>query len=399
MRVLYFYQYFTTPRGAWSTRSYEFARRWVQRGDEVIVVTTPYDKSDLRPDGLVRRFDVDGIDVRVIGLPTSNRHGRAVRILGFLLYALVACWYALRERSDVILASSGPITVALPALLAHWVHRTPFVFEVRDLWPEGAIQLGLVRSRPVIAIARWLERTSYRTARTVVALSPGMRDWIRREHPDVTDVRVVPNAADLDLFQARAPEREHRVMYTGSLGVMDDTEQILAAAEELARRGRGDIVLHVLGDGVDRERLEARAADLGLRNLHFRGLVSKQEVARSLPGATCALITFRPVPVLDTVSPNKLFDALAAGVPVVQTTQGWIRELLEQERCGLTVPARDPGAMADAIETLVDDALLQEDMRWRARQAAERWFGRDDLAESMRDALAGTLPRPAVAIA
>ena len=155
MRIVYFYQYFGTPKGSWSTRVYEFTRRWVQSGDSVTVVTSVYDKSDLKPDKLVSRFDIEGIDVRVINVKQSNKHGKWLRFFTFATYAAFSCWYALFLKADVVVASSGPITVGLPGLVARYLRRIPFVFEVRDLWPEGAVQLGIISNPLLIRTARF----------------------------------------------------------------------------------------------------------------------------------------------------------------------------------------------------------------------------------------------------
>src|SRR5687768_5483385 len=141
MRIVYFYQYFTTPAGSWSTRAYEFARRWVEAGHSVTVVTSVYDKSGMKPKGMIDRFEIEGIDIRVINVRLSQKHGKALRLLTYGVFAIVCCLYALCLRADVVIASSGPLTIAIPALVARYLRRRRFIFEVRDLWPEGAIQL------------------------------------------------------------------------------------------------------------------------------------------------------------------------------------------------------------------------------------------------------------------
>jgi glycosyltransferase involved in cell wall biosynthesis len=389
MRIVYFYQYLTTPQGAWSTRCYELARRWVAGGDRVTVVTSVYDKSDLRPEGLLARLEIEGIDIRVINIRLSNKHGPAVRLFTFAAYALFATWYALTVPADLVIASSGPITTGIPALVAHFVRRLPLVFEVRDVWPEGAIQLGVLRNPILIRLARWFEGLCYQSSRLVVALSEGMAEWVHRRVPNA-DVLVVPNAADTDLFGRgpEAPEPERGlVVYTGTMGLMDDCGQILEAARVLQERGRSDIRVVLLGDGKERPALQERAIRYGLTNLEFRGLVSKSEVVGWLHRATCAVITFRDVPVLATVSPNKLFDAFAAGVPVVQTTAGWIRDLLEAEQAGISVPAGNPEAMASAIEGLIDGRERRTKLAANAARVAEELFSRDRLAARMLDGL------------
>jgi glycosyltransferase involved in cell wall biosynthesis len=389
MRIVYFYQYMTTPEGAWSTRCYELTRRWVAAGDHVTVVTSVYDKSDLRPRGLLARLQIEGVDVRVVNIRLSNKHGAAVRLLTFAAYAFFATWYALTLPADLIIASSGPITTGIPALVGHSLRRLPLVFEVRDIWPEGAIELGVLRNPILIRLARWFEGVCYRSSRLIVALSEGMADWVRRRTPSA-DVLVIPNAADRDRFGRGpgTPEPEHGlVVYTGTMGLMDDCGQILEAARILQRRRRSDIRLVLLGDGRERAALQERAIRHELTNLEFRGLVPKPEVVRWLHRATCAVITFRDVPVLATVSPNKLFDALAAGVPVIQTTTGWIRHLLETERAGISVPAGNPEAMASAIESLVDGPARRAELAANAARVAEELFSRDRLATRMHEGL------------
>ena len=397
MRILYFYQYFTTPKGSWSTRVYEFARRWVKEGDSVTVVTSVYDKSDLKPTGFISRFDIEGIDVRVINVRLSNKHGVFFRLLTFLAYAVVACWYALTKPADVVVASSGPITVGLPGLLARYARRRPLVFEVRDLWPEGAIQLGVLRNSLVIALARFFEKRCYRAASRVVALSDGMADWIRKNY-GVPNVDVVPNASDNELFgnpKMNGPlpawtQGRKLVLYTGTIGLIDDCRQIVAMAERLQARGVSDIEVVLLGDGKERAELEACAQQAGLKNIHFLGMVTKKEVASWLRRASCALLAFRAVPCMDTVSPNKMFDAFAAGVPVVQATQGWIKNLLDREQCGLTVPSGDAEALAAAVLRVAQDGELRMKLARNASRVAKELFDRDVLAAKMRMALIKT---------
>ncbi|MGC8667532.1 MAG: glycosyltransferase family 4 protein [Chthonomonadales bacterium] len=389
MRVLYFYQYFTTPKGCWSTRAYEFARRWVACGHTVTVVTSVYDKSDLKPRGLVSRFMVDGITVIVLNVRLSNKHGKLMRICTFAAYACLASWYALVLPADVVLASSGPITVGLPALVAHYLRRRPLIFEVRDLWPEGAIQLGLLRNPIAIVLARWLERSCYRAARTVVALSPGMKEWIQHRY-GIRNVRVVPNAADNEQAAQSVPlelpcwaQGKSLAVYAGTLGLIDDCSQILECAKVLKARSVEDVAIAIIGDGRERAMLQSRAQEEGLDNVRFVGLIPKEEVMRWLLAANCALFVVRDVPFLATASPNKVFDALAAGVPVVQTSQGWIRDLLEREECGITVPPKDAEALADAVVRLARDRALRARLSHNARRVAQAQFDRGLLAHQM----------------
>ena len=394
MRILYFYQYFTTPKGCWSTRAYEFARRWAEAGDQVTVITSVYDKSDLRPDKFISRHDIDGIDVRVINVRLSNKHAVAWRILTFALYSLIACWYALTLKADVVLTSSGPITVGLPGLVAHYLRRRPLVFEVRDLWPEGSIQMGILHNKIAIALAKFFERRCYKAASKIVALSDGMAEWIT-EHYGFKHIEVIPNASDNELFGSNGQpfdlpawaESKSLILYTGTLGLIDDCRQILDMAECLQGLGGEEIKVVVIGDGRERHQLEADARMLGLDNIHFLGMLPKTQVASWLHRAACSLLVVRTLPFLETASPNKIFDAFAAGVPVIQTTQGWIKRLLDREQCGITVRPNDPGAMAEGVRLLTRDVELRTRLSRNARRVAREIFDRTILATRMREIL------------
>ena len=387
MRILYFYQYFTTPKGAWGTRAYEFARRWVDEGHQVTVVTSVYDKSDLKPDGLITDHDVEGIKVRVINVQLSNKHNIVMRAATFLLYAAIASWYALTMRADLVVASSGPLTVGLPGLVARWIRRRPFVFEVRDLFSEGLEQLGLVRRAWTLKLMRSFEAVCYRTADVVVALSPSMAEWIERDY-DPRRVEVIPNASDNALFAAgrEMPHPEgmnsesKAFVFTGTIGTANDCGQLIEAAITLRERGVEDVDIYLIGDGKERASLEERAAELALTNIHFVPLMPKEQLVAWLAHARAALLILKDIPVFETVSPNKLFDALASGLPVIQTTRGWVRTMLAERECGLTVDFDVPDSLADHIMTLAGDDELCRKMGENAAGAGRELYDRDDLS-------------------
>ena len=386
-KVLVFYQYYCTPKGSWGTRYYEFTRRWAAAGHDVTVVTSIYDKSDLVPHGFVTRFDIEGVRVIAMNLVLSNKHGILRRLWTFAMFSLMSCGYALRLPADVVIASSGPITVGVPGLLAHWLRRKPLIFEVRDLWPEGAIQLGMLRGRFTQALARWFERLCYRNANAVVALSPGMAAGVRAVEPRA-NVVTIPNAADLDLFRpdiaptaaTAAANGGFMVLYAGTLGRANSSTELVDIATALARRRADDVRIVVIGDGYERANMERLATERGLANLVFLGKLPKTEVAAWHGAAAMTLCLFKPFPVLATCSPNKLFDSLAAGRPVLNNTDGWIRDLLSRTQTGESFAAGDAERAADQIVALRDDAVRRRAMGQRARHVAETEFARDTLA-------------------
>ena len=368
MRILYLHQFFVTRAGVGGTRSYEFARRFVSRGHAVRMLTAG--------EG---RQEVAGIEV--VGLPgaysdymsaTAISYPR--RMLAFARFGLAAGAAALRgPRPDVIYATSPPLTMAVPALVAAARWRAPLVFEVRDLWPEAPIQMGALRNPLLRRVARALERFVLRRATRVIALSPGIQSGVVGAGAAAERVVLVPNASDLDLFRpSPAPER-FRVSYFGTMGEAND----LGAVVEAARLLDG-VEFVLMGDGKHRARLERSAPS----NVTFTGAAAgKEEVAELAAGSSACLTVFKDVPVLATNSPNKLFDTFAAGRPAIVNMDGWMRQLVEDNDAGLYVRAGDARDLANKIAWLRDHPEDAARMGHNARALAEREFDRDQLAE------------------
>ena len=383
MRILYLHQFFITREGIGGTRSYEFARRFAAGGHEVRMVSA----------GGGRRT-VDGIEV--VGVrgaysdymtATALSHPR--RIAAFLRFAAGAALAALRRpRPDVIYATSPPLTMAVPGLLASLRHRAPLVFEVRDLWPEAPIQMGALRNPLLRSAARALERLVYRRASAIVALSPGIRDGVLAVGVPEDKVELVPNAADLELF---APDRDGRALrdelglggrfvcsYFGAMGEANDLTQVIEAAALLRER---EVSFVLLGGGKRRTALERLARERGADNVVFMDPVpDKASVARLAAASDACLTIFKDVPVLATNSPNKLFDTFAAGRAAIVNTDGWMRELVEDNDAGVYVRAADPADLAEKVGRLEADRELTERLGRNGRALAEREFDRDLLA-------------------
>ncbi|QNF32400.1 glycosyltransferase family 4 protein [Adhaeribacter swui] len=394
MKIVYFYQYFGTPKGGWSTRVYEMTKRWVAAGHEVTVVTSPYDKSDLPVGkGLISKYDFEGIQVIAINLLQSNKHHVLKRLFTFCAFSLISIFYSLKLKCDVVIASSGPITIGLPGLTARYLRGKKLVFEVRDLWPEGAIQLGFMKSNWMKSIAYGFEKMCYRASSLIVACSDGMRDSIKTRYPE-TNVLVIPNASDVELFQQpinlTLPEWTQGkcvFVYTGSLGLMDDCQQIIMAALELKKRGNNQVKIVMIGEGAEKKQLQDLCVKYALDNVHFLGLIPKTQVIGWLQKAYAAFVVFKNLEVLQTSSPNKMFDAFAAGVPIVQSTQGWIKQTLQRHNAGITVLPDEPATFADAIEYLVNNPAARNQMAANSLSLAQNYFNRNKLASDFLNAM------------
>lgn len=400
MRIVIVYQYFGTPAGGWSTRVYEQAKRWVAKGADVTVITSPYYKSDIKANGFISRQEIDGIKLVVIDAGDSNKITILKRIVRAILFSIVSSWYAVRLPADVLLASSGPITVGIPALLTKWLTRKKIVFEVRDLWPQGAIEMKLIRNRFLIWLGLRFEKMCYAASDLVVPCSKGMEEGITSRYPEVKTL-VIENACDVELFGkpflaeekpewAADPEKKLFV-YFGSLGAMDACDEILDGLAVMKDRARVRLVL--IGDGSERQALEQQTARLGLTDqVKFLGLRPKKELIAWVKSARASFVVFQNHPVLSTSSPNKMFDSFAAGIPIIQNTQGWIRDLVNRSGCGYNVKPKDPKSMAAAMESIcnIDDDEWKR-MSDAAAELAQHDFNRTRLADLYLDRMMSIL--------
>lgn len=398
MKILIFYQYFGTPSGGWSTRYYEFTRRWVKAGHSVTVVTSPYYKSDIQADGFISRKNVEGVEVIVINSPDSNKDSFFKRAWNAFRFSIVSIYFALSEDHDLVLSSSGPITTAVPGLFSKWIRGKKLVFEVRDLWPQGGIELGKLKNPIIQRIALGFEKIIYHNSSLVVACSGGMEQGVKNVVPEVSTL-VISNSSDVELFS----KNEHFpnlpqdfdatlpiFIYAGSLGLMDDCSQIL---EGLRLIDNLEYNVVFIGDGAERNLLERLCEDYGLhRKVWFLGLIPKTEVVKWFGLARASFVTFKDLPVLGTNSPNKMFDSFAAGVPIIQSTRGWIANLVNQSSCGINVDPTKPKDFADAIQLFLENPDLANEMGRNAKALAENDFNRTVLSNKFLAGLNELVP-------
>lgn len=396
MKILYIHQHFVVRSGTSGGRSHEFSRVLVDRGHEVTIVTGAYDRSGLegRGAGLVERMRIDGIEVVSIRVPYSQNMGMLRRMLAFLQFVVLSSWVAARSgRPDLVFATSTPLTVCIPGILASMRWRRPFVFEVRDLWPAVPIEMGVLRN----PLARWaakrLERIAYRRAEKVVALSPGMKEGIVAAGVLPGKVAVIPNASDVELFRenepagirfrAAHPELGARpvVAYVGAFGRVNGLEYMLSLAREVAAIDPS-VAFLLVGQGSEEARLKAMSEEMGLsgRSVFILPAVPRQELASVLGAATVLSSVFLPLPAMEANSANKFFDAFAAGKPVIVNYRGWHADLLRETGAGLALPPDDiPAAARRLVEALGDETWLE-----RAASASRRLgdveFNRRNLA-------------------
>jgi glycosyltransferase involved in cell wall biosynthesis len=392
MKVLYFHQHFTTPSVGGATRSYEFSRKLIERGHKVTLVCGETAKLDLPSTESkdVFRGDIDGIDVIQIKIPYSNNDGIAKRAFTFIKFAWKGIQVAMKEDYDLLFATSTPLTAGLPGIWMKWfsIKKSKFVFEVRDLWPELPKALGM--KNPILL---WgmsvLEKLSYKKADGCIGLSPGICEGIKRIVPE-KKIELIPNGCDLDIF--RPGNRENLqlngvspidtvAVFTGAHGIANGLESVLDMASVLKQKNRNDIKITFIGDGKVKSDLVKRANDEGLDNCRFFDPVPKTVLNKIVSSADIGLMVLKNVPAFYYgTSPNKFFDYIASGLPVVNNYPGWLSDMIIENNCGLVVPPDNAEAFADAIIELADSPEKRKVMGVNSRSLAEKQFSRDDLA-------------------
>lgn len=345
----------------------------------------------------ILRGDVDGIDVVQLDLPYSNYDGIPRRTWTFVRFAWGGIRLALREDYDLLFASSTPLTAGVPGIAMKLLRRgKPFVFEVRDLWPELPKALGM-RNPFLLWGMNLLAWLSYNLADACVGLAPGICEGIAQRCRKSKPIALIPNGCDLELFKPGRREDLHLegigpgnlvAAFAGAHGIANGLDAVLDAAAELLRRGRKDVVFVLIGDGRKKPELIQRVRRDGLSNCRFLDPLPKPKLSAVLAGMDVGLMILADVPAFYFgTSPNKFFDYIACGLPVVNNYPGWLAEIIAAHECGLAVNPRDPAAFADALIRLADHPDERLRMGRNARRLAESEFARDAQARRWVDFL------------
>jgi len=404
MHILYIHQYFATPFGTTGTRSYEFANRWVKAGHNVVMLTTVAQlcKQDLQnaKGRFIKQAIIDGIDVRAINLPYNQKMGFIKRGLSFIGFVLIASVYVLFvKRPDVIYATSTPLTVGIPALAARWFKRIPFVFEVRDQWPEIPIELGIIKNKVLIKILLWLEKTIYKNSSVIVALSPGQAEGIKKVYNKSKIIEVIPNSCDLELFRPDIDGSHIRAKYNwnrklvflhaGAMGKVNGLQFVIDAAEKL--RGNPEIMFVLIGQGNQKPVLENRAKNLGLTNVQILGSVHKYQLPQIFAAADIGLVIIGNYPIVEHNSANKFFDSLSAGKPVLLNYSGWQRKILEENGAGFACDLCNLDEFVEKVLYINSHRDQLNEMGQNARRVAIEKFDRDNLAMQALDVISSVI--------
>jgi glycosyltransferase involved in cell wall biosynthesis len=304
-----------------------------------------------------------------------------------MVTAVWAGWKA--GKVDVVMGTSPPLTQPLSAWAIAVLRRRPFLLEIRDLWPEFAIDMGVLRNPVLIWVARRLEMFLYRRATHLLVNSPAYRDYLISKGVPAQKISLIANGVDPTLFDPAAKgqgmrdefhlENKFVVTYAGAIGMANDIGTILNAADLL--RDKPDIHFLIAGDGKERTKMQAQATERGLNNITFTGALPKGRMPELLAASDVCVATLQNIPMFTTTYPNKIFDYMAAGRPTVLAIDGVIRKVVEDADGGIFVQPGDPQALAAAVGKLHADRDAAREMGLRARQHVERYFHRHRQAE------------------
>lgn len=397
MKILLINQAFVSPEEPGHTRHFELAQYLRQHGHDLTIVSSDLNYQTgqriIERRGLAAEQTISGVRIlRAYIYPALHRSyfWRIVSFLSFMFSSVIA---SLRVKdADLILGTTPPIFQALSAWLVAFLRRKPFLLEVRDLWPEFIVGMGVFTNPLLIKLARWLESFLYAHATHILVNSPAYVEYLLGKRVPPSKITFIPYGTDVDMFTPKidgSPVRRRLgledkfiVLYAGALGQANDIYTLLRAAQRLKTEPAIRIV--IFGDGKERTRLQAESARLELDNIVFAGVAPKKEMPAVLASADACLAILQNIPSFCMTYPNKVFDYMSAGRPTILAIDGVIREVIESSGGGIYVPPGNDEKLAQAILDLYRDPARARQMGLDARAyLVQHLDRRDKLAETL----------------
>ena len=384
MKILYLHQYFLTPEQGGAIRSYHLAKALVDAGHDVEMITSHNHK--------YYHYEViEGVKVHYLPVYYENNLRFTGRILSFTKFMYRAYEKATEiEGVDLCYATSTPLTIGIIALWLRRLHRIKFYFEVRDLWPEAPIQMGAIKNYFLRKYLYRLEKRVYRRAEKIIALSPGILEGVRKKVPK-KEIHLIPNFSDCVFFhpEEKSHELEEKfkvegkfvVSYFGALGKANHLEYLINAARELSKNKMDNVHFIIAGKGYELHLIKEKVKNYELHNISFIGFINKERLHEMLNVTDAIYISFAKKPILETNSPNKFFDGLAAGKLCISNTKGWMKDLIEKNECGFYYDPEKPELFFEKIIPYTNNRNLLKIAQSNARKLAEHEFSKDIMIE------------------
>lgn len=381
-----------SPGEAGGTRHFEFARQCARKGQQFLIVASDFSYLTGRAVDSVAQGKQESYDgVLVLRAKTINTLHKSFvwRIVSFFSFMVTATWKGLRAgKIDLVMGTSPPIFQAFSAWLVSAFRGKPLLLEIRDLWPEFAIDMGVLTNPILIKLSRWLENFLYSRAKHILVNSPAYAKYLADRGIPENKISLISNGVDPAMFDPEMDgngvrekyglREEFIVTYAGALGPANDLMTVLEAAEML--KDQGKIHFLIVGDGKDRVHLEKFKKERNLSNVTFTGAIPKSEMPEILAASNACLAILKNIPMFKTTYPNKVFDYMAAGRPTLLAIDGVIREVIEKAHGGIYCEPGKPGPLAEAVLTLFKDPTLCRKLGAAARDYVVKYFNRSEQA-------------------
>ena len=415
MRILLLTQYFPPETGAAQQRLSDLARRLALFGHEVTVLTSlPNYPTGRIFDGYRGRIfqeeRQDGIRILRTWAYASTNRSFLRRLLNYFSFAFLATWLGIwwAEKQDVVVVESPPLFLGIAGIILSRLRRAPMMLNVSDLWPESAVAMGILRNRPIIRAATALENYLYRNSYAITGQSQGITRDIKARVPEIP-VELITNGVDPEYCFLSADKREEMrsrlgfgercvVGYTGLHGLAQDLDTVLDTARMLAK-SNPEILFAFFGDGPEKRRLQASATERGLKNVLFFPPQPADTIPAILSALDVAVVPLKNLPLFRHVLPAKLFECMAAKLPIVLAVDGEARCLLEQANGGIFVQPEDPIALADAVRKLSGDPSLRRELGENGSRYVFEHYDRREMARRFATLLPMKANDPALSAA
>lgn len=389
MKVVILHQHFNTPEKGGPLRSYFLAKALTKAGVSVTVVTAH------NATGVLTKIS-DGIEVHYLPVKYENKFGFYSRISSFFKFMVLSARVVERLQTvDLIYAISVPLTVGLAARRIKARQHIPYVFEVGDLWPDAPIELGFLKNKVLISLLKNMERQIYKKANCVVALSEPIAKAVAQRVAN-KPIHIIPNMSDVAYFGDSTRDHtsgftfgnEFVITYAGAIGYANGLDFLIACAR-VAQREQMGVRFVICGEGAMRDSLHEAVGKLSLSNVTFIAFSTRDQVRQILNQSHACFICYRREPILETGSPNKYFDALAAAKPVIINFGGWIKDEIENNRCGVYVNSADPESFISAVRPMVKDRTILQTYGENSRALALRKYSREELSAKFVSVIKG----------
>lgn len=382
MRVVIIHQYFKEPKQGGPIRSYYLAKGLLAYGHEVEVITAHNKKTESKT--------IEGIRIHYLPVYYDNKLGAISRINAFLKFVYLATKKTfLLPKADVNYVISTPLSIGFVALALKYLRKTPYVFEIGDLWPEAPIQLGYIKNILLKRVLYWFEKLVYRKAQSIVAMSPDIESHVLQSKTNKS-ILMIPNMADCQYYGPVSKpkgvlkkydlEDKFVISYVGTAGRANHLEYLIEVARKCVEE-TPSVQFLIAASGRELSKIKELASKYGLSNISFVSYLNREGVKELLEITDAVYISFANVPILSAGSPNKFFDGLAAGKLIITNFGGWTEQEILDNGCGFTYDPNRPTDFVNKISPYVDDSKLLELTQRNARRLAEKKYDRNTLTQ------------------